>query len=88
MRVPAGREPNAIMGAIEPHIATRYFFVIRWPDHDDDDAEGTLFLARSAARAYAERIVRELKEAGGYDEPGLMMIVKDDSGNVIYAIPF
>lgn len=75
------------MGKIED-VAERYFFVIRWPDHDDDDEEGTLFLSRSAALGYAQRIVRELKEAGGYDEPGLMMIVTDDTGKVIYSIPF
>jgi hypothetical protein len=75
------------MGKDETDVAERYFFVIRWPDRNDDDGEGTLFLSRSAARAYAERIIRELKEAGGYDDPGLM-IVKDDTGKVIHSIPF
>jgi len=67
--------------------AERYFFVIRWPDHDDDDAEGTLFLSRSAALAYAERIIRELKEAGGYDEPGLM-VVQDANSKTVHSISF
>ena len=66
----------------------RYFFVIRWPDRDDDDKEGTLFLCKTAALAYAERIIKELKEAGGYDEPGLTMIVANEDGEIVYAIPF
>jgi hypothetical protein len=88
MRVLTMREPNGIMGMNETDVAARYFFVIRWPDHNDDDAEGTLFLSKSAALAYAERIIRELKEAGGYDEPGLTMIVRDHDDNVVYSIPF
>lgn len=67
---------------------SRYFFVIRWPDHVDDDDDGTLFLESSAALAYARRIIKELKQAGGYDEPGLMMIVESEDREFIYSIPF
>ena len=76
------------MGKNAPDGPSRYYFVIRWPDHDDDDAEGTLFLSRSAALAYAQRIIRELKEAGGYEQPGLTMLVRNADGEVLYSIPF
>jgi len=76
------------MDKIRAEIAKRYFFVIRWPDRDDDDEEGTLFLSRSAALAYGERIVRELKEAGGYDDDGLTLIVQNEMRKTIYTIPF
>lgn len=66
----------------------RYFFVVRWPDHDDNDEDGTLFLSKSAALAYARRIVRELKEVGGYDGLALTMVVEDENGTVIHSIPF
>ena len=66
----------------------RYYFIIRWPDHDDGDPEGTRFPNLAAARLYAERVIRELKEAGGYDDPGLLMVVADRDGNEILAIPF
>ena len=79
---------NASMDKRNLDGPSRYFFIIRWPDHDDDDAEGTLFLSQAAALAYARRIVRELKEAGGYDLPGMMMIVQSEAGDVIYSIPF
>ncbi len=45
------------------------------------------FCLEAPRSPYAERIIRELKEAGGYDDPGLM-IVKDDTGKVIHSIPF
>ena len=38
--------------------------------------------------AYAERVIRELKEAGGYDDDELIMIVKDDARRTIFSIPF
>ena len=50
----------------------RYFFSVRWPDHEDDDTNGTLLSDEAAALGYADRLVRELKEGGGYNDPGLM----------------
>ncbi|HEX3936793.1 MAG TPA: hypothetical protein VHX43_04745 [Xanthobacteraceae bacterium] len=79
---------NASMDENHQHGPSRYFFIVRWPDHDDEDADGTLFLSKSAALAYARRIVGELKEAGGYDGLGLTMVVEDDSGKVVDSIPF
>jgi hypothetical protein len=37
---------------------------------------------------YAQRVIRELKEAGGYDDPNLTMIVVDEVGQEIFAIRF
>ncbi len=65
----------------------RYFFVIEGDGYDHPDKYGTLLPGRGAARSYAERIIRELKE-GGYDAPGLAGIVRDTSGNVVLEIPF
>jgi hypothetical protein len=56
----------------------RYFFIIRFGDgreHGDDD--GTVFANDGAARKYAMRIISELIDGGGCDDPGLSMIVKD-----------
>ena len=33
-------------------------------------------------------IIRELKASGGYDEPGLTIIVKNDAGESVFTIPF
>jgi hypothetical protein len=42
----------------------------------------------AAARRYAERVIRELKEGGAYDDPELPMVVSDGDGNEIFAVPF
>ena len=52
--------------------------------HDD----GTLLADERAARKYALRIISELIDGGGYDDPGLSMIVKDEAERQIFAIPF
>jgi hypothetical protein len=67
----------------------RYFFIFRFSDgreHGDD--EGTVLANDGAAREYAVRIISELIDGGGYDDPGLSMIVKDAAERQILAIPF
>jgi hypothetical protein len=67
----------------------RYFFVIQCPNQEENDDEcGTRLPNEVAARGLAEQIIRELKEAGGYDGPGFIMIVKDTRGKTVFAIPF
>jgi hypothetical protein len=64
----------------------RYHFHIRWTDRKNDDETGMLLADDAAARDYAERVIREIKEADGYD-PGLTMVV-EKSGVALFAIPF
>ncbi len=45
----------------------RYFFAIRRDGEEYPDTTGTLLLSEEPAHAYALRIIRELKEAGGHD---------------------
>jgi hypothetical protein len=66
----------------------RYYFNLEGSLEADDDRHGTVLASEEAALAYANRIVRELKEAGGYDVTDLKMVVKNSDGNVIYVIPF
>ena len=66
----------------------RYHFVIRWPDRDRVDPQGTGFPDVASARRYAEQVVRELKEGGGYDDPELLLVVTDGDGNQIFSVPF
>ncbi len=66
----------------------RYYFILQWPDHEHKDPEGTDLPGPEAARAYARRIVRELKEGGGYDDPRLTVVVRDSNGKTICAEPF
>jgi hypothetical protein len=66
----------------------RYFFCVRWPDHEDDDPKGTLLSDNAAALNYADCLIRELKEGGRYNDPNLMVIVRDEMKNVVLSIPF
>ena len=55
----------------------RYFFGVRWSDHEDNDPNGALLSDNAAALNYADRLIRELKERGRYNDPNLMVIVRD-----------
>jgi hypothetical protein len=33
-------------------------------------------------------LVRQLKKVGGYDDPGLVVLVRDQRGRPIFSIPF
>jgi hypothetical protein len=61
---------------------------IRWPDHEDDDWLGTSLPDDAAALDHAIRIVRELRQAGEYNHPGLVMIVRNDMLKTVLSLPF
>jgi hypothetical protein len=42
----------------------------------------------AAALSDAERKIRELRNESGYDDPTLMMIVKDEAGQTVLSLPF
>lgn len=66
----------------------RYFFGIRWSDHEDDDPNGALLRDNAAALNYADRLIGELKEGGRYNDPNLMVIVSDGMKKIVLSIPF
>jgi hypothetical protein len=67
----------------------RYFFTIKFAaGQQHDDPFGTSFPTAADAREYAHRVIRELKAEGGYDEPGLTIIVKTELGKTVFTIPF
>jgi hypothetical protein len=66
----------------------RYFFHLQGAREVGEDNAGTLLPNDAAAEMYARRIIRELKQGGGYDKPGLAMIVKNEAGRHIASIPF
>ena len=66
----------------------RYYFGLRWPGHEDDDANGMLLSDDAAALNYADRLIRQLKDAGGYSDPNLTVIVRDGMKRVVLSIPF
>ena len=67
----------------------RYFFNVRIPDEADrEDSAGTVYHHDIDALDYAYRVIQELKHGGDYGAPGIMMIVKDHTGRIVFSIPF
>lgn len=87
-RASALRAKFADMIRLVADNAHPYFFILQRRERRDDDPHGTPLPNDTAAKEYAQRVIRELKEAGGYDDPDLKMIVKNAAGDVIYSIPF
>jgi hypothetical protein len=66
----------------------RYFFTIRRPGRIKDDHHGTNLPNVSAALSHAERTILELRKESPYNDPGLMMIVKDEARKMVLSLPF
>jgi Domain of unknown function (DUF6894) len=66
----------------------RYFFAIRGRDRFKDDPHGTNLPDVAAALSNADRKIRELRKENEYDDPSLMMIVKDEAGQTVLSLPF
>lgn len=67
----------------------RYFFIIQGENVViEDDPHGTILPDTPAALSYAERTIRDLRGEGGYNDPLLIMIVKDESNHRVLSLPF
>ena len=76
------------MGKPRRRSVPRYFFTIRGRDRFKDDPHGTNLPDVAAALSNAERKIRELRKESGYNDPTLMMIVKDEAGQTVLSLPF
>jgi hypothetical protein len=65
-----------------------YYFEVRGYGEAHEDHGGTLMPNDNAALIHARRIIRELREAGGYEDAALTMIVRNSAGKTVYSIPF
>ncbi len=66
----------------------RYFFTIRGRDRVKDDPDGVNLPDLAAALSYARHRIRELRKENGYNDPALMMIVKDEARQMVLSLPF
>jgi hypothetical protein len=66
----------------------RYFFTIRGREKVKDDRSGMNLPDVAAALSIAEHRIRELRKESGYDDPALVMIVKDEAGQTVLSLPF
>ena len=67
---------------------SRYFFTIRWPDHEDDDWLDTSLPDDAAALDHAICIIGELRQGGEHNHPRLMMIVRNETLKTVLSLPF
>jgi hypothetical protein len=63
-----------------------YFFVIQEPEQLEDGERQ--LSCDASAQEYAGRRVRLLREADGYGEHGLLMVVKNNAGKTVFSLPF
>jgi hypothetical protein len=65
----------------------RYFFVLR-KGHDAPILSNDVILPNDAAAlSNAERMLAQLRRENGYDDPGMTMIVQNESRDMVWSIP-
>ena len=67
----------------------RYFFTIHGREQVEGNPADAYLPDTEAALSCAEYIIRELRKKNGYeDDLSLMMIVKDQAGQMVLSLPF
>ncbi len=66
----------------------QYFFTIRGRSWVKDDRDGVNLPDVAAALSHARHTIRELRKESGYNDPALMMIVKDEARHAVWSLPF
>jgi hypothetical protein len=67
---------------------SRYFFNIRRLDREDSDHRGVALPCDTAALDHALCIIKDLSQGGAHNDPGLMMIVRNECLKTILSLPF
>jgi hypothetical protein len=66
-----------------------YFFTIQTLNGSLEDGRiGKVLPDITAALGQAQRMISELQKEGGYDDPGLNMLVKDETQRTVLFLPF
>ena len=68
-------------------LSPYYFDVLSYGEKHDYRGR-TLMADDDAALDYARRLIRDLRETGGYDDPALTLIVRNAVGQTVFSIPF
>jgi hypothetical protein len=66
----------------------RYFFHIRRVDREDSDHRGVVLPNDAAVLDHALCIIKDLRQGGEHNDPGLMMIVRNESLKTVLSLPF
>jgi hypothetical protein len=74
--------------AAEESVSSPYYFDVLSYGEKHDYRGRTLMADDEAALDYARRLIRDLRETGGYDDPALTLIVRNSVGQTVFSIPF
>jgi hypothetical protein len=66
----------------------RYFFHIRRIDREDTDLCGVVLPNDAAVLDHALCIIKDLRQGGEHNDPGLMTIVRNESVKTVSSLPF
>ena len=64
-----------------------YYFAVRRSDQEHIDEHATALNDNAAALDYACHLVRELRANGGYDDPRLVVTVRNEMSQIVLSIP-
>ena len=67
---------------------SQYFFNIRRPDREDRDLRGVALPNDTAVLNHALCIIKNLRQGGEHNDPGLMMIVRNENLKTVLSLPF
>ena len=65
-----------------------YYFAVRRSDQEHMDEHATALNDNAAALDYACQMVRELRTNGGYDDPELLVTVRNEMRQIVLSISF
>lgn len=66
----------------------QYFFTVRWSGQEETEEPGAALRDDAAALDHACRMARELRASGGYDDPGLVVEVRNEFHQRVLTVPF
>jgi hypothetical protein len=67
---------------------SRYFFNIRRLDREDSDLRGVALPNDAAVLDHGLCLIEDLRQGGEHNDPGLMIIVRNESLKTVLSLPF
>jgi hypothetical protein len=66
----------------------QYFFAVRCSDLEHEKERAATLNDSAAALEYACGMAQELRTNGGYNDPGLVVTVRNEMRQIVLSIPF
>jgi hypothetical protein len=66
----------------------RYYFTVRSSDLNHDEERCAVLHDVAAALDHACKMIRELSARGGYNDPGLLVTVRNEIREIVLSVPF